>query len=61
MRENTYERVFRGPGVPDEALCSLRDTYAGASEIVSEALDVFRDTAELELGHGLFLRSVIHG
>lgn len=39
----------------------LADPHAWACEVFTETLVVFCESAELELGHGLFVRTRIHG
>jgi len=55
------EMVFCRFTILDQTCASLADTYSGPSKIITETLIVLGQTTKLEFGHGLLMRTGVHG
>jgi len=56
-----HEGVFCRLAVPNQARRGLADPYPRARQVLAQPLVVLGEPPELELGHGLFVRTGVHG
>ena len=54
-KARTDQWILGSPCIPNQRGASFADSDPGSGEILSETLNMFCHTAELELGHGLLV------